>query len=126
MRHKCGFSVVKQTFELMCRRSCGLSYFDEEYPNSFLVKCHLCGWEEPNPAYKAVIEDNEILAICDARHHGIFNTPDKVLNHKYTGEQIHAKMEELDHRELIEWGVSLCTAWTSEKGTALLNRLPSI
>src|ERR1700678_2288670 len=76
----------RKTFELECvNKFCGLSYFEEEWPNSFYVKCHLCEWLFPNPDYKSMIDDLEVLRICDARHEGILNTPDtedfKVIDH---------------------------------------------
>jgi hypothetical protein len=109
-----------KVFEMVCS-NCSNSYFIEEYPGSFYVLCHLCEHQQhPNPDYKNIIDDLEILKICDLRHEGVLNTPDKVLANKYSQQEIYAKMEELEHRGLIEYGVSLRTAWTSDSGRKLV------
>ena len=105
------------TFELVCPND-GPSYFENEYDNSFYVKCHLCDWLEPNPDYKAVISDGEMLDVIakrwennQAKIEPWIDTPDETLAEKYTFGEVYGKLEELDHRGLIQYGVSLRTAW---------------
>jgi hypothetical protein len=114
----------------------GPSYFETEYENSFYVKCHLCDWTEPNPDYKAKISDAEMLKVLHERWEVnrknrqdnpewyldsvYIETPDKTLANKYTQEDIYGKLDEFDHRNLIEYGVSLRTCWLTSKGEALL------
>lgn len=89
-----------------------------------------CRWEEPNPDYKPVIDDFEMLDLIGKRWVSIranvepwIETPDKALSKKYSQEAINAKMEELDHRGLLDYGVSLRTAWLTKQGEALLDIL---
>ena len=123
------------THELICPND-GPSYFETEYENSFFVECHLCKWRKPNPDYKSKISDEEMLKVLHERWEinrknrrdnpdwyldSVFiDTPDKTLAHKYSQEEIYAKLEEFDHRNLIEYGVSLRTGWLTSKGEALL------
>lgn len=109
------------TYELICPND-GLSYFDTEYENSFYVKCHLCEWRKVNPAYQVKISDVEMLGVIAERwknNQDNIDTPDKTLAYKYSQEEIFSKLEELDHRHLIEYGVSLRTAWLTSQGEAL-------
>ena len=124
------FRYEPKTFELICPND-GPSYFDTEHDNSFFVKCHLCEWEAPNPDYKAVISDEEMLGIIADRWKKIHageqvDTPDQIFAPKYSQDAIYSKMEELDHRGLLDWGVSLRTAWLSEKGQQCLENLQSL
>ena len=120
-----------KTFELVCPND-GPSFFDTTYDNCFFVVCHMqgCRWEEPNPDYKPVIDDFEMLDLIGKRWVSIranvepwIETPDKALSKKYSQEAINAKMEELDHRGLLDYGVSLRTAWLTKQGEALLDSL---
>ena len=95
------------------------------------MTCHLCEWDIPNPDYKAVISDIEMLGVIAFRWDTnrknrqenpewyldsvYIDTPDVLLAPKYTPEEIDAKMEELNHRGLLDYGVSLRTAWLSDK-----------
>lgn len=126
------------TFEAKCPND-GPSYFDTEYENSFYAKCHLCDWMEVNPDYKAAITDLEMLTVIRDRWEAntknkrenpewyldsvYIDTPDKTLCDKYTQEEIFAKLEELDYRHLIEYGVSLRTAWITQEGLQCLDNL---
>jgi hypothetical protein len=118
-----------ETIELVCPNN-GLSYFETEYENSFFVKCHLCDWEQPNPAYKSKISDNEMLNVIAERWKNNraniepwIDTPDVTLAHKYYQEDIFSKLEEFEHRNLIEYGVSLRTAWLTTQGEALVTKI---
>ena len=116
------------THELVCPND-GLSYFETEYENSFYAKCHLCRWLEPSPDYKVKISDEEMLAVIAERWKAIRakiepwpGTPDEILAHKYTQEEIYGKLEEFEHRDLIEYGVSLRTGWLTKKGETLYEK----
>ncbi len=56
------------------------------------------------------ITDSEILAACRWSHAG-GPTPDKALAHKYPVKVILAKMQQMVRRGLLDYGVSLQTAW---------------
>jgi hypothetical protein len=112
-------------FELVCPTD-GLSHFEEECDGGFFVKCHLCGWALPNPEFKSEISDFDMLSIISERWIRIrqgeqVDTPDKILAPKYSQNQIYGKLEEFEHRDLIEYGVSLRTGWLTEKGLKALN-----
>jgi hypothetical protein len=62
------------------------------------------------------IPDDEIIAACNAFHAGSGKTPDEALAHKYPVKVILAKMDKLVKRGLLDYGVSLRTAWV-EKAT---------
>lgn len=53
-------------------------------------------------------------------------TPDESLADKYPVKLIMAKMEQLDRRGLLEVGVSLRTAWLTDKGMARLIELENV
>lgn len=57
------------------------------------------------------IPEAEILEACRAFHAGEAKTPDVELAHKYPVKVIMAKMEKMHRKRLIEYGVSLRTAW---------------
>jgi hypothetical protein len=56
------------------------------------------------------IPDNEVLAACRWSRAG-GPTPDESLAHKYPAKVILAKMEQMVRRGLLDYGVSLRTAW---------------
>lgn len=57
------------------------------------------------------IPDSEILAACRAFRAGQGPTPDVSLGHKYPMKVIIAKMAKLVGRGVLDYGVSLRTAW---------------
>lgn len=57
------------------------------------------------------IPDAEIIAACNAYHCGTADTPDVALAHKYPPKLILAKMAHMDRRGILDYGVSLRTAW---------------
>ncbi len=57
------------------------------------------------------ISDAEILQACRDFHAGAADTPDVALAGKYPAKLILSKMRRLHDRGLIEYGVSLRTAW---------------
>lgn len=115
------FKEEIEILELECV-NCGPSYF-EGYKNGFNLTCTFCEvYDQLNPNYVQVIPDIEMLTACNNFHLRISDTPDISLAKKYTQNEIFAKLDELDHRNLIEWGVSIRTAWLtlSEAGKKLL------
>ncbi len=63
------------------------------------------------------IPDEVILDACRAFHRGqTTQTPDEALCHRWPVQLILAKMQRLHRRRLIEYGVSLRTAWLSIPG----------
>lgn len=119
---------IRTNFELICPND-GLTHFEDEHPNSFYVRCHLCDWLLLNPTYETVISDEEMLIEIFNRWENNrqvaperwIDTPDKTLRYKYSEIDIYAKLEELEHRDLIEYGVSLRTAWLTKQGEAMID-----
>jgi hypothetical protein len=75
------------------------------------------------------ISDAEILEACKAFHNGEAKAPDESLAHKYPPKLILCKMERMVERGLLEYGVSLRTAWSAEykkDGIPLSARLTEI
>jgi len=68
------------------------------------------------------ISDLEILQIC---YEGK-DTPDIVLSNKYPVKVIMAKLEQLYDKGYLECGVSLRTAWLTDKGEEYLQGLKKI
>lgn len=66
-------------------------------------------------AKRSDITDAEILAACRAFHEQHAPTPDIALADKYPAKVIMAKMEQMAKRGLIEYGVSLRTAWVVDE-----------
>jgi hypothetical protein len=62
------------------------------------------------------IKGDEIISASNAFHAGSDKTPDESLAHKYPVKVILAKMNKLVNRGLLDYGVSLRTAWV-EKAT---------
>lgn len=114
-------SKTNNIFEMSCP-NCGISIFEIRKPTDFYAICCQCEWENPNPLYKSLIDDAVILNICK-QFFLTSQTPDEVLASKFTEDEIMSKMEKLHFRRLIEYGVSLRTAWLTDKGEALLNKL---
>lgn len=56
----------------------------------------------------------EIVAACRACHQHEGPTPDEALAHKYPVKVILAKMAKLVNRGVLNYGVSLRTAWVVE------------
>ena len=61
------------------------------------------------------ISDDEIIAACNAYHDAPWlstrQTPVEALADKYPPKVILAKMEQMDRRGILDYGVSLRTAW---------------
>lgn len=57
------------------------------------------------------VPESEILQACRDFHAGRGPTPEKSLAHKYPPKLILKKMEKMADANLIEYGVSLRTAW---------------
>lgn len=64
---------------------------------------------------RADISDEEILEACRLFHAGLAPTPDEALADKYPVKVIMAKMAQLCRKGLIDYGVSLRTAWPVER-----------
>jgi len=59
----------------------------------------------------ADIPDQVIIDACNAFHAGLADAPDVVLAAKYPPKVVLAKMQNMHRRRLLEYGVSLRTAW---------------
>lgn len=68
---------------------------------------------------RADIPDAQIIAACLAYRNHEAPTPDEAL--PYPPKVILAKMLLLSNRNLIDYGVSLRTAWPTKRGLALLD-----
>jgi hypothetical protein len=53
----------------------------------------------------------EVLAACRAFHEGKGETPERALAAKYPPKVVLARMEQMVAEGLLEYGVSLRTAW---------------
>ena len=62
------------------------------------------------------IPDKLILFACQQYHRGVAPTPEIALNGLYPAKLILSKMERLVEQDMIEYGVSLRTAWVTQKG----------
>jgi hypothetical protein len=60
------------------------------------------------------ILDVEIIEACRRFHARAADTPEIALGNKYPAKVILAKMEQMCSRGLIEYGVSLRTAWPKD------------
>lgn len=70
------------------------------------------------------ISDREILEAVEAFHASTFGqTPDEALAAKYPVKVIMSKMNKMDTRGLIDYGVSLRGAWITDKGRDYLKSL---
>jgi len=73
------------------------------------------------------ITDEQVVRACQLAHQDSKKFATDILAEQ-TGapaKVIYAAMERADDRELIEWGVSLRTAWPTAKGLALLVAEPA-
>lgn len=61
------------------------------------------------------ISDAEILDCCQKVHTRAGETPDIALAYKYPVKVIMRKMQQMVERGLLEYGVSLRTAWVVSK-----------
>lgn len=60
------------------------------------------------------IPDDEIIEACRAFRRREARTPEEALAHKYPPKLILAKMRHLVYRGVLDYGVSLRTAWVVE------------
>ena len=63
------------------------------------------------------ILEQEIIDACNAFHNKLTNlTPDESLANKYPVAVIMAKMQKMSDKGILNYGVSLRTAWVENKG----------
>jgi len=60
------------------------------------------------------VTEDDILEACRDFHAGIGPPCDEALAGKYPRESVMAKMEEMSDKGMLNWGVSLRTAWVEE------------
>lgn len=62
------------------------------------------------------ISEQEIIDACNAFHRNVYKnpTPDEALAHKYPAKVILAKMARMVDRGILDYGVSLRTAWVNQ------------
>lgn len=72
---------------------------------------------ESEPAMKCSdIPEVEIVEACRAFHRQeTTQTPDEALAHKYPVKVIMAKMQKMSDKGILNYGVSLRTAWVEEE-----------
>jgi hypothetical protein len=59
--------------------------------------------------------DQDIIDACNAFHSGIAETPDIALSTKYPKKLILSKMEQMVEKGILNYVVSLRTAWVISK-----------
>jgi len=57
------------------------------------------------------IPEADIVEACNRFHAGLAETPEKALANKYPPKLVLAKMEQLVQKGILDYGVSLRTAW---------------
>jgi len=60
------------------------------------------------------ISEAEIIKACDDFQSGAASTPEESLGDKYPAKVILRKMEKMADKGILEYGVSLRTAWVVE------------